>query len=215
MNIQNILFDFGGVIIDIDFEKTIQAFVRLGAGSFPTQYSKARQSGIFDQLDKGSISERDFIHDMKQLLPDNITDDHIIEAWNEIIIGIPPRRIEMLESVRNNYSTLLLSNTNIIHYKFYTPQLEESFGYKSLEELFDAVYLSFRLGMRKPDRDIFDYVFATRRISKESTLFIDDSEHIVQAAKDYGIRAFWLRDGMDVCDLFENGYLKASVIGQL
>lgn len=215
MNIQNILFDFGGVIIDIDFNKTIRAFAELGAVEFETRYSKATQSNIFDRLDTGRISEWEFVHNMKELLPDNVTDDLVIEAWNEIIIGIPPRRIEMLEAVRNNYSTLLLSNTNTIHYKLYTPQLEKSFGYKTLEELFDAVYLSFELGMRKPDRDIFDYVFASRKISRESTLFIDDSKHIIDAAKSYGIRAFWLQDGMDVCDLFDDGYLKPSVLQQL
>lgn len=215
MNIQNIIFDFGGVIIDIDFQKTIRAFVGLGADQFGATYSKATQSGIFDQLDKGSISEQDFVEDLKQFLPDHISDDHIIDAWNEIIIGIPPARIKMLEAAKNNYSTILLSNTNIIHYKLYTPQLAETYGYKSLEELFDAVFLSFKLGMRKPDRDIFDYVFSSRKIPKESTLFIDDSKHIVEAAKQYGIKAFWLKDGMDVCDLFEDGFLKAAVIEQL
>jgi putative hydrolase of the HAD superfamily len=209
--ISTLIFDFGGVIIDIDFERTINAFVKLGAENFGENYSKATQSGIFDALDKGDVSETEFVNSLKPLLPAGVSDQQIIDAWNAIIIGIPEGRVRLLEEVRKHYQICLLSNTNITHYNLYTPFLKE-FGYNSLHELFHKVFLSFELGMRKPDRDIFDYLFVKSEINKQESLFIDDSHHIIEAARSYGIPAFWLRDGMDIRNLFEEGRLKPGVI---
>jgi glucose-1-phosphatase len=205
--IKNLVFDFGGVIIDIDFQRTINAFIKLGAENFEENYSKASQSGIFDKLDKGTTSQKEFVDSLKSLLPSTIIDKDIIDAWNKIIVGVPEKRIRLLESLKKNYHTFLLSNTNIIHYDLYMPDIKRRYGYALLEDLFEGVYLSFRLGMRKPDREIFDFIFNTQNLEKQETLFIDDSIHIIDAARSYGIRSFWLRDGVDVCDLFENGKL--------
>lgn len=205
---KNLIFDFGGVIIDIDFNRTIEAFVALGAGEFNTIYSKATQSGIFDAFDKGELTQAAFVAALKDMLPEDVTEKLIIDAWNTIIIGIPKTHIRLLESLRSNYDLYLLSNTNVTHYNLYTPELQHNFGYESLHELFKEVFLSFELGMRKPDREIFDYVFNKTKIRKEETLFIDDSKHIIDAARSYGIPSLWLKEGMDVCELFDgNGKL--------
>jgi putative hydrolase of the HAD superfamily len=205
--IKNIIFDFGGVIIDIDFDRTLEAFKELGAGDFDEKYSKAAQSGIFDELDKGKVSAAEFVKALSAWLPKGTGDAQIIDAWNRIIIGIPEHRIELLRSLRNNYNCILLSNTNCIHYDLYTPDIRKQYG-TELESLFDVVFLSFKLGMRKPDREIFDYVFEKTGIKKEESLFIDDSLHIIEAARSYGINALWLEDGMDVTDLFVDGKLR-------
>jgi|WetSurMetagenome_2_1015567.scaffolds.fasta_scaffold85032_1 glucose-1-phosphatase len=210
--IRNLIFDFGGVIIDIDFQRTINAFIKLGAENFEENYSKANQSGIFDELDKGKVSQKEFVDSLKPLLPSTVGDEDIINAWNKIIIGVPEKRIRLLESLRKNYHTFLLSNTNIIHYNLYMPDIKRSYGYALMEDLFEGVYLSFRLGMRKPNREIFDFIFNSQNLEKQETLFIDDSIHIIDAARSYGIRSFWLKDGMDVCDLFENGKLNPGLL---
>ncbi len=207
---RNLIFDFGGVIIDIDFQRTINSFIALGATQFNEVYSKATQSGLFDKLDKGEVSEDDFVNGLRPWLPANTSRQQIIAAWNDIIIGIPERRIRLLESLKPNYRLFLLSNTNITHYNQYIPELKSNYGYDNLNGLFEEVFLSFKLGMRKPDRNIFDYVFSSMNIKKEETLFIDDSKHIIEAAQSYGIQAFWLKDGMDVTDLFADGKLKVE-----
>jgi FMN phosphatase YigB (HAD superfamily) len=210
--IRNLIFDFGGVIIDIDFQRTINAFIKLGAENFEENYSKANQSGIFDELDKGKVSQKKFVDSLKPLLPSTVGDEDIINAWNEIIIGVPEKRIRLIESLKKNYHTFLLSNTNSIHYDLYMPEIKHRYGYALMEDLFEGVYLSFRLGMRKPNREIFDFIFTTQNLEKQETLFIDDSIHIIDAARSYGIRSFWLKDGMDVCDLFENGKLNPGLL---
>lgn len=209
--VRNLIFDFGGVIIDIDFEKTISAFIKLGAENFGNLYSKATQSGIFDKLDKGNIKQDDFIETLSCFLPESVSKLQIITAWNQIIIGIPEKRISLLESLRPSYKTFLLSNTNAIHYDYYMPKIKKQWGYSSLEEIFDCVFLSFRLGIRKPDQKIFDHVFNSQNLKKEETLFIDDSKHIIEAARSFGIPSFWLKDGLDICDLFENNLLKKNI----
>jgi putative hydrolase of the HAD superfamily len=205
--IKNLIFDFGGVIIDIDFQRTIDAFRNLGAGDFDRKYGKAAQSGIFDDLDRGQISEQDFLMTLQSWLPEGTSLQQVKDAWNLIIIGIPERRIRLLESLKARYNLMLLSNTNIIHYDLYIPDLKKRYGYRDLSALFDHVFLSFKLGMRKPDREIFDHVYTATGFDRNETVFIDDSLHIVEAAQSYGIPSIWLQDGVDVCDLFRDGVL--------
>jgi glucose-1-phosphatase len=208
---RNIIFDFGGVIINIDFQRTIDSFIKLGAENFDQLYSKATQSGIFDELDKGIISQEQFIGQLLTFLPSNVTPEQVILAWNDIIIDLPARRIKLLEEIRVNYKTYLLSNTNIIHYAVYNEWLRNDYNHPEFSGLFEKAYLSFKLGMRKPDREIFDLVFSENKLNKEETLFIDDSEHIIELSRSYGIPSFWLYDGLDICDLFQNGKLKENI----
>jgi glucose-1-phosphatase len=208
---KNIIFDFGGVIINIDFQRTIDSFIRLGAENFDAIYSKASQSGVFDEIDKGHITQEAFVDKLLAWLPKNVTSDQVIQAWNDIIIDLPKSHIEMLEQVQPNYNTFLLSNTNEIHYKVYNEWLKNDYYHEDFAGLFNKTYLSFRLGMRKPDREIFDLVFNENGLNRKETLFIDDSLHIVEATRSYGIPSYWLQDGQDVCDLFENGKLKGEL----
>ncbi len=209
--IRNIIFDFGGVIIDIDFQRTIDAFKVMGAKDFDLRFSQASQSGIFDELDKGRISEDEFTETLRQWLPPGISREEVREAWNRIILDIPSERILLLQSLKNNYRTFLLSNTNSIHYALYTDDLKRQHGISGLHALFEKVFLSFELGMRKPDREIFEYVFRVSGCSREESLFIDDSLHIAEAACTYGIPVYWLQKGQEVGDLFEDGLLRKDL----
>jgi glucose-1-phosphatase len=208
---RNIIFDYGGVIINIDFQRTIDSFIRLGAANFDQLYSKATQSGVFDELDKGNITQEAFVDKVLAWLPKHVTPAEVVQAWNDIMIDLPKYRIKMLEEIKPNYNTFLLSNTNEIHYKVYNEWLKNDYGHDDFAGLFNKAYLSFRLGMRKPDREIFDLVFSQNGLDKKETLFIDDSIHIVHATRSYGILSYWLKDGQDICDIFENGKLKEEL----
>jgi glucose-1-phosphatase len=209
--IRNIIFDFGGVLINIDFLRTINAYKKLGAEDFDRYYTKAAQSGVFDELDKGHISAEAFATELSKFLPSGVSTEQIIAAWNEIIIDLPAYRIEMLRTIKPHYRTFLLSNTNDIHYEIYNAWLRDEYGSPDFTGLFDGVYLSFRLGMRKPEREIFDLVLHEQGLKKEETLFVDDSLHIIHATQAMGIPSCWLKDGQDVCDLFENGKLREEI----
>lgn len=206
--INNIIFDFGGVIIDIDYWKSINAFIKLGAKDFANIYSQAGQIEVFDRLDKGLISPDDFRKELIRFFPPETTVQMIDDAWNAILIGIPEHRIRLIENIKSNYRTFLMSNTNMIHYNVYMQELKQEFGYGSLYELFEKFYLSFELGMRKPDPDFFRLIIKENDLNPAETVFIDDSKQNLPPAQNLGIQTIFLNNGMDVCDLFENGFLK-------
>ena len=208
---RNIIFDFGGVIINIDFQRSIDSFKKLGAENFDQLYSKASQLGVFDELDRGNITPKVFVDQILTWLPQRTTREQVIKAWNDILIDIPSHRIMMLEEIKLNYNSFLLSNTNAIHYNVYNRWLKNDYGHADFDGLFKAVYLSFKLGIRKPDREIFDLAFNENGLNRKETLFIDDSLHIVNATCSYGIPSYCLQEGQDVCDLFEKGKLKEDL----
>jgi len=205
--IKNIIFDFGGVIINIDFLRSINAFIGLGAENFDEIYSKTAQSQLFDLLDTGQITPEEFCNTLKKLLPQHITTQQIIDAWNAIIIDIPENHIRLLEQVRKNYKIYLLSNTNLIHYRVYTADLEKRYGYKNLSQLFDKVYLSHKVMMRKPDIEFYELVLDENDLKPQETVFIDDSEQNLPPARELGINTILLGKNTDVSDLFKNGRL--------
>jgi len=207
-NIKNIIFDFGGVIIDIDFWLSINAFIKLGANNFDEVYSQSQQSGIFDELDKGTISPDEFCESLKKYLPESVNKQQIIAAWNAILIGIPEHRIRLLEEIRSHYRIFLLSNTNAIHYPEYIRELKEKYGYKELSEIFERVYLSYEVKMRKPEAAFFKMVLVENNLNPEETLFIDDSEQNIPPAMELGMQTLLLQKGRDVTDLFADGFLK-------
>ncbi|HOH84195.1 MAG TPA: HAD family phosphatase [Bacteroidales bacterium] len=206
--IKNIIFDFGGVIIDIDYWRSINAFISLGAKDFDGIYSQAGQIEVFDKLDKGLINPDDFRKELTRFVPPETTLQMIDDAWNAILLGIPEHRIRLLEKIRKNYRLILMSNTNIIHYDIYSKELKEKFGYDTLGCLFDKVYLSFELGMRKPDTAFFKLILDENHLDPATTLFIDDSEQNLPPAQNLGIQTIFLKKGRDVSDLFADGFLK-------
>lgn len=210
--IKNIIFDFGGVIIDIDYWRSIKAFIDMGYDNFDKIYSQASQAEIFDKIDKGIISADEFRSELMKFFPPDTTVKMIDDAWNAIMLGIPEHRVRMLEKIRKNYRIMLMSNTNIIHYEQYIKELKEKFGYSDLSGLFEKVYLSFELGMRKPDKKFFNLILEENHLKPEETLFIDDSEQNLPPAQSLNLQTIFLNSGMDVTDLFENGLLKSSLL---
>ena len=185
--IKNILFDLGGVLYHIDYGITIKAFERLGIKNFHKHFSQQQQNNLFDQLETGKISNTDFIKEMKVLLP-NCTKEEIINAWNGLLIGIPKENIQLLKDLSKQYRLFLLSNTNLIHINQINKLLYEDYNLKSLDPLFDKIYLSHQIGMRKPNRETFEWVLKDAGILAHETLFIEDSIQHIKGANKVGIR---------------------------
>ena len=185
--IKNILFDLGGVLYHIDYSITIKAFEKLGIKNFHKHFSQQQQNNLFDQLETGKISNTDFIKEMKVLLP-NCTNEEIINAWNGLLIGIPKENIQLLKDLSKQYRLFLLSNTNLIHINQINKLLYEDYNLKSLDPLFDKIYLSHQIGMRKPNRETFEWVLKDAGILAHETLFIEDSIQHIKGAKKVGIR---------------------------
>ena len=202
--IKNIIFDLGGVIINLDIQKTIHEFNKLSNKSFETIYTQLQQSPIFDQFDKGEISERDFFDVLKKSLENDISNEELLFAWNAMLLDFPKHRLELLEKLKSNYRLFLLSNTNETHVLEFEKSLFQSHGYQNLEPFFEKVYYSCRMNMRKPNTTIFEFVLKENNLLAQETLFIDDSPQHVEGALNLGINAILLPKHKEVESLLKD-----------
>ena len=199
---KNIIFDLGGVLLNLDIARTEEAFLLLGMADLETIYSHSKQTGLFDLYETGKISSMEFRKEMRKFLDPKTSDVQIDHAWNAMLLDMPAERIALLEEVRHGHKIFLLSNTNEIHMEAYHRYMQARFGFRDLSHLFIKQYLSFEIGRRKPDADVFDLVVKEHGLRKEETLFIDDSLHHIEGARKYGIDAIWLERNRTVLDLF-------------
>jgi putative hydrolase of the HAD superfamily len=204
VQVRNIIFDLGGVILNIDPQVTVEEMRKLGINDFHHIYNKLKQNEIFDQLEKGEISEEQFLDKIRQTVGIEIESDALTDSWNRLLLDFPPQRIELLQQLKRSerYNTFLLSNTNSIHKKAYTRELKEKFGIDGLESLFKKAYFSHEINMRKPDSEIFEYVLEDSNLKADETLFIDDSKDNIEAAQKLGIKTFLADEENTIIDLF-------------
>ena len=183
MSYKTIIFDFGGVVLNIDFTLTHLAFLNLGIDNLDEKFSQTQQSGFFDSFEKGEISPEEFRKEIKKFLNSNISDADLDSAWIKMLLDIPKQRIEWILKLKEKYQCVLLSNTNQIHYDYYRDNLEKEHGYKKFSDLFDKTYFSHEIGMRKPDANIYNYVLNDLELLPSEVLFIDDTKKNIDAAK--------------------------------
>ncbi|MBK9636457.1 MAG: HAD family phosphatase [Bacteroidetes bacterium] len=184
-----IIFDLGGVIIDLSYQRTAEAFIKLGLENFDDIYSKAKQSNLFDDFEKGIMSIDGFRAELKKHLPKNTSDLEIDQAWNAMLLDIPVHRVEFIKKLGQQYRIFLLSNTNHIHVKAFSKMADDIFGKNNFLEIFEKYYLSCEMGMRKPDAEIFEKVIADNNLNRTKTLFIDDSKQHIEGALKIGLHA--------------------------
>ncbi|MGZ3903344.1 MAG: HAD family hydrolase [Bacteroidia bacterium] len=200
---KNIIFDLGGVILDIDYNLTEKAFKNLGCENFGEIYSKAKQTTLFDDFEEGKIDEAAFFFKLKNLAGLEVTMQELKDAWNAMLIKLPHQNFELLKSLQNKYRIFLLSNTNETHVKKFIEIIDESHGFDNFIKLFEQTYYSSRIGLRKPNVDCFNYVLKENNLLPEETVFIDDSIQHVEGAKKTGIRAYWLDMPKPTADLLK------------
>ncbi|MEA3317089.1 MAG: HAD family phosphatase [Bacteroidota bacterium] len=191
MEIKNIIFDLGGVILNIDPQKSIEAMKKLGFIKFEESYTLAKQNDLFDNLEKGFITDADFRLKIKENLPKEVSDKQINEAWGMMLLNFPQERIELLKKLKAKYRIFLLSNTNLIHYKIYDKEIYRNYSIH-LSDLFEKAYYSHEIGMRKPDTNFFNHVLSKSKLQAKETLFIDDSLLNIESANSLGINTIHL-----------------------
>jgi len=198
--IKNIIFDLGGVIYAIDYLATIRAFKDLGIKNFEQIYAKAGQSDLFDALETGRISKAEFLREIKGYLNSSISDDDVINSWNAMLIDFMPDALKCLKALNGDYRIFLLSNTNEIHIKEIKSRVGEVF-YSEFCQLFEQVYLSHDLGLRKPHTEVFTYILSEKGLNPSETLFIDDSPQHVDGAVQAGLKAYHLKNDERISQL--------------
>jgi len=201
-SIKNIIFDFGGVICNIDFEKSYRAFTELGFKNLDNLFSKKSQTAIFDDFEKGKINPADFRKEIYNITKIDISDKIFDEAWNAMILNIPNARVNLLKKLKTKHRIFLLSNTNRIHYDYYLKNFQNEYGFKNFSELFEKAYFSFFIAMKKPDIEIFDFVINENQLKPTETIFIDDSLQHIEAATLVGLQSYHLKNNEDITELF-------------
>lgn len=198
---KNIVFDLGNVILNIDPMLSFEAFKNLGINNFDRLYTLSHQEGLFDSLETGMAGDEFYCNEIRRLSGSDLSNTDIIAAWNALILDFPRENLELLKRVKSKYRTFILSNTNHIHYSFYTSDLRENHQVKGLEELVQKAYFSHEVGLRKPDEAIFRYVEEDAAILPSETLFIDDSDVNCEAARKRGWNVI-LYSGRSLPELF-------------
>jgi len=196
-----IIFDLGAVILNINYQNTIDEFTKLGVNNAATFYSKKVQTNLFNQIETGMISSNEFLKALQKETK-NANINQVEKAWNAMLLDLPEKRIQLIEKLKkNNYSIYLLSNTNAIHIDAIKKQLGKR-KWLAFCKLFDKMYLSHELGLRKPDVKIFEYILNEQKLKAEEVFFIDDSPQHIASAKKIGIHCHHLLDDENIITLF-------------
>jgi len=199
-NVKNIIFDLGGVIMDIDVKQTLNAFSRLGIKNIHEFFGHGFAASFFSDHEAGRISDEEFLKEIKKLLTGELADEAVIEAWNALLLKFPPERIALIKELKSSYRLFLFSNTNAIHHEKFSQIYRESFS-GELEDLFEKAYFSHVLGHRKPETGGFELILKENGLDPEKTLFVDDALMNVEGAIKAGLKGLYLPPGIYITDI--------------
>ena len=187
-NIRNVIFDLGGVILNIDIKRTAAAFTKLGQESFERLFNIGHASDFFKEYECGLIDDTGFIAAVKERFPHEVSDEQVVEAWNALLLDFPASRIELLKSIASKYRLFLFSNTNALHRTEFDRIYENTFQSGRLDDLFEKAYYSHVIHLRKPDTKSYQYILDENRLKPEETLFLDDALANIEGANLCGIQ---------------------------
>ena len=193
--IKNLMFDLGGVLLNIDYNKTADAFKKLGVLQFDGLYSQHGANDLFESLEIGKISEENFYSTMQQYCKTGTTVQQIQIAWNAMLLDFRVESLKYVDGLKEKYNVFLLSNTNIIHHTAFTKLLQRETGLQSLDSYFIKAYFSHEIFIRKPYPDTYKLVLEDAKINAAETLFIDDSINNIEGAKEAGLQVYHLLVG--------------------
>jgi len=199
--LDTIIFDLGGVVVNLDINRTINAFKNLGISNVEHWIKPGLHTDIFLQLEVGEISEDEFYRGIRKLAGVEVSDSEIRSAWCAMLIDMPAERVKIIEELKKTHKVLLLSNTNSIHVNYFDGFAN---GYSSMSHLFHDVYYSFQMHDHKPNVSIFWSVIEKEELIPGKTLFIDDAEANVNAARSTGIRTQLVTPENQIEDIFSN-----------
>jgi glucose-1-phosphatase len=191
--IKNVIFDLGGVLLDIDTTKTDAAFEQLGIKDFKNNYSLHKADSLFDDLETGKITETAFYDGIRNISQTQLTDAEIRNAWNALLLDFRTESLTFLQQIAAKYKLFLLSNTNSIHLTAFNQIFKRDTGKTSLDSYFTKAYYSNIIGLRKPHAAIYSFVLEDAGITADETLFVDDLIYNIEGAKVLGIQTHHLQ----------------------
>ena len=200
--IRNIVFDLGGVLVDLDFKGAINGLQQAGFANVKEQLQAFDRDGIFQKFELGEMTAEEFRTAIRENSTVELTDEEVDNLWNAMLLEIPREKLELILALRGKYMVYLLSNTNSIHWDYVC---KNAFNYRGfrVNDYFEETFLSYEMHLAKPDKAIFEKVLEEANLLPEETLFIDDSEANCKAAEEVGIHAHHYHIGDDLSKLFE------------
>jgi putative hydrolase of the HAD superfamily len=208
--IKNIIFDLGGVLLNINPLLSLNEFANLSGMDAGVLRNRLANEKIFEKFDTGSLSPEKFRSELCRIMNCSLPDSEIDRAWNILLLDFPLQRVQLLQQLNKNYRVFLLSNTNIIHYQYYTREFYEKYNFP-MTDLFDTLFLSYEIGIHKPDAGIYKYVIKNGGLEPSESIFIDDSLINIEAAELQGIKSIHILYN-EVNSYFESGYLKTDLL---
>lgn len=202
MQIRNIIFDLGGVLLNIDFNKTSAAFTALGIKNFDDYFTQFHADPLFKKLELGGIPGNSFFDELRSATSITADNHAIINAWNSMLLDFPGERIDRLKELKADYRLFLFSNTNAIHHQAFHQAFHDRFGF-NMDELFEKAYYSHMIGHRKPDPASFLFVINDSQLIPGETAFIDDTMPNVEAARDAGLIGIHVPPGKSLLEVLD------------
>ena len=200
-SLKNIIFDLGGVLLELDVQKTFDAFGEMGLTKEIMMKRYDREENFFLQFEKGKISANEFRASIRKMIGNSVSDEKINYAWNEMLRGFRDDTIRLLSDLSGKYLLYLLSNTNEIHLPVYSEQFRETSGGIDLQNYFIKSYFSHEIKSRKPELESFGYVLKDASLEPTETLFIDDFEENCITAREIGLVAHQLKPEENLRDV--------------
>lgn len=199
-NFKNILFDLGGVILDINIQATLKRFYELGFPPELLQYPESMQTDIFFKYQTGKIDTGQFRDEIRKASGVEMSDEVIDDAWNAMLVGIPRERTSLIKLLSKRYNLYMLSNTSEMHAKVFEKMYLDAAG-ESMHEVFVKIYYSHEIGQHKPDREAWEHIIKDAAILPEETLFLDDTIHNIKAAQELGFQAIHIHERTKLMNL--------------
>jgi HAD superfamily hydrolase (TIGR01509 family) len=199
-NIKNILFDLGGVILDINVQATLKQFYELGFPAELMQFPNSMTTDLYFKYETGKLNTEQFRNQIRKAAGVEMTDRAFDEAWNAMLVRFPEERVALLKELSKRYKLYLLSNTSALHVKVFEKMYLDSAG-ESMHQVFDKIYYSHEIGWHKPDREAWDYVIKDAGIKAEETLFLDDNIHNIKASQELGFQAIHIHERTSLMSL--------------
>ena len=198
--IKNIIFDLGGVIINLDNRLTEEAFTNLGVKDIRQYFGHGHAAAFFKEYEVGRITDQQFIDSVREMIGLDVSDQAIVEGWNALLLDFPAERIELLRQLKKSYRIFLFSNTNSLHLAALQQIYARSYGPGALDDHFEKTYYSHLLGMRKPDKESYEHILKENNLLGSETLFVDDAIINVEGAEAAGLKGLYLRPGISLLD---------------
>jgi putative hydrolase of the HAD superfamily len=198
--IKNILFDLGGVILDIDVQATQKGFYELGFSADLMQYPHSMTTDLFFKYETGKIDTEAFRNEIRKKSGVEMSDQTFDEAWNAMLVRIPKERTDLLKVLSSRYDLYMLSNTSGLHVEVFEKMYLDAAGI-SMHDVFKKIYYSHEIGWHKPDHEAWEFVIKDAAILPEETLFLDDNIHNIKVSQELGFQAIHIHERARLMDL--------------